>query len=116
MAILLRWMINALALLALTQLLAGFSVSSFYIALIASLVLGLVNAVIRPALLLLTLPINLLTLGLFTFVINAVLLWFVSTFIQGFTITNFWTALGAAIFLWAVSATTNWMIKQAKKT
>ena len=116
MAILLRWVINALALLALTQLLEGFSVSGFYIALIAALVLGLINAVIRPVLLFFTLPINILTLGLFTFVVNAALLWFVSTFIQGFTITDFWTALGAAIFLWVVSTLTNWMIKQAKKT
>lgn len=116
MAILLRWIINAVALLAITQLLDGFSVNGFYIALITALILGLINAVIRPVLLFFTFPINLMTLGLFTFVVNAALLWFVSTFIQGFVITNFFTALGAAIILWAVSTVTNWMIKQAKKS
>ena len=116
MAILLRWVINAVALLAITQLFEGFSVSGFYIALIAALVLGLINAVIRPVLLILTLPINILSLGLFTFVINAGLLWFVSTFIKGFVIESFWTALGAAIVLWAVSLITNRLIKHAKKT
>jgi putative membrane protein len=116
MAILLRWIINAVALLAITQLLEGFTVSSFYIALIAALILGLINAIIRPVLLFFTLPINLMTLGLFTFVINAALLWFVSTFIQGFVITDFITALGAAIILWAVSIVSNWMIKTAKKS
>lgn len=116
MTILLRWIINAVALLAITQLLADFEVSGFYIALIVALILGLINAVIRPVLILLTLPINILTLGLFTFVINALLLWFVSTFIQGFVITNFWTALAAAILLWSVSIIANWLIKTAKKS
>lgn len=116
MKILLRWIINATALLAITQVLPGFIVENFYFALIAALILGLINAVIRPILIILTLPINVITLGLFTFVINALLIWFVSTFIQGFEIDGFVTALAAAIILWAVSVVTNWLIKQAKKT
>lgn len=116
MTLILRWIINAVALLAITQVLPGFVVENFYYALVAALVLGLINAVIRPVLLILTLPINIITLGLFTFVINALLIWFVSTFIQGFNIDSFLTALAAAILLWAVSVVTNWLIKQAKKT
>lgn len=116
MTLILRWIINAVALLAITQVLPGFVVENFYYALVAALILGLINAVIRPVLIILTLPINVLTLGLFTFVINALLIWFVSTFIQGFDIDSFLTALAAAILLWAVSVVTNWLIKQAKKT
>lgn len=115
MKLILRWLINALALLAITQLFAGFQVDGFYYALIAALIIGLLNAVIRPALLVLTLPINALTLGLFTFVINALIIWFVSSFVEGFAIDGFLTALGAAIVLWAVSVITNWLIKQAKQ-
>lgn len=116
MTIILRWLINAIALLAITQIFAGFEVESFYFALIAALIIGLLNAIVRPILIILTLPINVITIGLFTFVINALLIWFVSSFVQGFTVTDFWTALGAAIVLWAVSVVTNWLIKQAKKT
>lgn len=116
MTIILRWLINAIALLAITQIFAGFEVESFYFALIAALIIGLLNAIVRPVLIILTLPINVMTIGLFTFVINALLIWFVSSFVQGFTVTDFWTALGAAIVLWAVSVVTNWLIKQAKKT
>ncbi len=115
MFVIFRWVINALALLAVTQILVGFDVNSFYIALIVALILGLINAIIRPILIILTLPITVLTLGLFTFVINAGLLWFVSTFVQGFEIEGFWTALAASIILWAISFLTNELIKQAKK-
>lgn len=116
MTLLLRWIIVAVTLLALTQFVPGFEVSGFYFALIAALIIGLINAVIRPVILLLTLPINMLTLGLFTFVVNAFILWFVSTFVQGFNISGFLPALVAAIVLWAVSTITNFLIKTAKRT
>ena len=97
--IILRWVINALVLMLLANILKGVEVQSFYIALITALALGIVNALIRPLLILLTLPINILTLGLFTLVINGVLFWFVSTFIKGFNITDFWSAFwGALLF------------------
>jgi putative membrane protein len=111
MKLILRWLINAIALLVVTQLVPGFSVASFYYALIAALVLGLVNAVIRPILIVLTLPLNILTLGLFTFVINAALIWFVSTFVKGFEVAGFLPALLAAIILWAAACVTNYLIK-----
>ena len=116
MRLLLRWILNALALLALTQIVEGFGVSGFYIALIAALVLGLLNAIVRPVLLILTLPINLVTLGLFTFVINAGLIWFMSTFIKGVEVTSFWFVILVAMVLWAVGVITNFFLKQEKET
>jgi putative membrane protein len=116
MYIILRWVINAVALLVLSNILPGFHVSGFYAALIASLVLGLLNALIRPILLVLTLPINILTLGLFTFVLNAFMLWLVSTIVKGFTVDGFAPAVLAAILLWVVSLGTNWLIKEARES
>ncbi len=81
MNLLLVWLVNAIALMAAAYLVPGISVSSFVTALVAALVLGLVNAVIRPVLILLTLPATLLTLGLFIFVINGLLFWFVGSFV-----------------------------------
>ncbi|MFZ2681477.1 MAG: phage holin family protein [Patescibacteria group bacterium] len=112
MRLILRWLINALALLAATQFISGFEVSSFYAALIAALVLGLLNAIVRPVLVLLTLPVTLLTLGLFTFVINAGLVWFMSSFVKGIAVDGFWPALLVAIFLWAVSTITSNFLNQ----
>jgi len=116
MTLILRWIINAVALLLVTQVVAGFEVQGIYFALIIALVLGLINAVIRPVLIMLTLPITIVTLGLFTFVINALIIWFVSTFLKGFEVAGFLPALLAAIILWAVAVITNWLIKTAKKT
>ena len=114
MKLILRWLINALALLAATQLIAGFSVSTVYAAIIAALVLGLLNAIVRPVLVILTLPINIITLGLFTFVINAFLIWFMATFVKGVTVDGFLQALAVAIILWAVSTATTWFLQTEK--
>ena len=107
MHLLLRWILNALALLLVTRIVPGVTVDGFYAALIVALVLGVVNALIRPILIFLTLPINILTLGLFTFVINALLFWFVSTFVKGFHVSGFAAAFWGALVLWAVSWITN---------
>lgn len=107
MFILLRWLINALALLLVAYIVPGFVVAGFYPALIAALLLGLMNAVVRPILLILTLPITLITLGLFTFVINALMLWFTSTIVKGFDITTFSAALFGAVILWLIGMVTN---------
>ncbi len=108
MKLLLVWLINAVALMGVTYLLPGIAVSSFVTALIAALVLGLVNAVIRPILILLTLPATLLTLGLFIFVINGLLFWFVGSFVTGVVVTGFWWgvigAIAYSIVSWALSA------------
>ena len=108
MKILIVWLINAIALMAVAYLLPGIAVESFLTALIAALVLGLVNAVIRPILILLTLPATLLTLGLFIFVINGLLFWLVGSFVSGFMVAGFWPgmfgAIAYSIVSWALSA------------
>ncbi len=112
MNLLLRWLLNAIALLLVAYLVPGFGVSSLYTALVVALVLGIVNAIIKPVLILVTLPINILTLGLFTLVINAVLIWFVSTLIKGFTISSFTAALIGGAILWVISWLTNSITKR----
>jgi putative membrane protein len=102
------WLINTAALVAVAYLMPSVSIASFPAALVAALVLGLVNAVIRPVLVLLTLPVTVLTLGLFIFVINGLLFWAVGSFVEGFHVAGFWSGvLGAVAFSivsWALSA------------
>ena len=102
------WLINALALMAVAYLMPSIQVSSFGAALVAALVLGLVNAVVRPVLVLLTLPVTILTLGLFIFVLNGLLFWMVGSWLEGFWVGGFWAGvLGAIVFSiisWALSA------------
>lgn len=108
MLLIVRWIINALALLALPYLMSGITVTSFYIALIVAVVLGFLNAIVRPILILLTLPVTILTLGLFILVINALLFWFVASFVDGFQVSGFWAAFFGAILYslitWAANA------------
>ena len=108
MYLLTRWLINALTLLGIAYYVPGIQVNNFYSALIAALVLGLVNALIRPILIILTLPINILTLGLFTFVINAVLFYFVSTIVKGFAVADFKAAFFGALIMTIVSWIVSW--------
>lgn len=102
-SILTDWLISALAILLISQYLPGFQVASFVTALVVAVVLGILNALIKPVILILTLPINILTLGLFTFVINAFLLIVTSLFVKGFHIDGFMPALIAAFFLWIIN-------------
>src|SRR3990167_4651580 len=101
--ILVDWLISAIAILLISNYLPGFQVASFTTALVVALVLGIINALIKPIILILTLPINILTLGLFTFVINAAILIFVSRIVPGFVIAGFGPALIAAVALWLIS-------------
>jgi putative membrane protein len=102
------WLVNTAALVAVAYLMPSVSIASLPAALVGALVLGLVNAVIRPILVLLTLPVTVLTLGLFIFVINGLLFWGVGSFIDGFHVGGFWSGvLGAIVFSvisWALSA------------
>jgi putative membrane protein len=108
MRLALIWILNAVALLAVAYLLPAIHVAGFGSALIAALLLALVNTLIRPVLVLLTLPVTLLTLGLFILVINGLLFWFVGSVLQGFTVDGFWVAvLGAILYSvisWALTA------------
>lgn len=98
-----NWFLNALALFLVSKILPGIHLAGFWSALVAAAVIGLINALIKPLLLLLTLPITLITLGLFTFIINALLLLLASSLTPGFKIDGFGTALLGSILLSIVS-------------
>lgn len=105
-----RVVVTALGLLLAAYLIPGIEVSSFYAALIAAVVLGLLNLVVRPILFVLTLPITIVTLGLFTFVINAALFLFAASFIDGFGVDGFIPALLGSIVVSIVSTVGNRVI------
>ena len=100
---LLAWLVNTLALIAVAYFMPSITVSSFGAALIAALVLGLVNAIVRPVLVLLTLPVTILTLGLFIFVLNGLLFWMVASWLEGFHVAGFWSGVFGAILFSLVS-------------
>lgn len=99
MKLIANWILSAVALLAVANLYAGVSVTSFTTALIAAAVLGLLNAIVRPILVLLTLPVTVITLGLFLFVINALMFWSAAGLLTGFNVAGFGAALiGSLIY------------------
>ncbi|RJG03424.1 phage holin family protein [Noviherbaspirillum sedimenti] len=108
MRLLLTWLINAAALFALPYLIQSIKIRSFGVALVAALVLGLINTLIRPLLVILTLPVTLLTLGLFILVINGLLFWLAGRLVPGFHVGGFWPAVGGALVYslisWALSS------------
>jgi putative membrane protein len=108
MRFLLVWILNAVALLIVAYLFPGVQVLDWKAAAVAALVLGLLNMLVKPVLVLLTLPITIVTLGLFLLVINALLFWAVASVVPGFHVTGFWAALlGAMLYslvTWALSA------------
>jgi putative membrane protein len=106
MGIFIRWLILTAAITAASYLIDGIRISGFFSAFFAAAVLGILNTLFRPILLILTLPINILTFGLFTFVINALLLKMASGIIPGFDVHGFWSAFFAALIISGV----NWAI------
>ena len=106
--LLVTWLLNALALLVLPYVVHSIRVTSVSSALFAALVLAFINTLIRPLLVVLTLPVTLLTLGLFLFVINGLLFWFVGSFVPGFHVAGFWAGVFGAIVYsiisWVLSA------------
>lgn len=100
--ILLRWLLNTLILMLVANIVPGVSFSSFWSALITSLIFGLINAIIRPLMIILTLPINILTLGLFTLIINALMFWLASSVVKGFYVANFSAAFWGALVYWLI--------------
>ncbi|WP_313953367.1 phage holin family protein [Accumulibacter sp.] len=98
MRLILLWLLNACALLAVAYLMpASIEVASFPAAMLAALLLGLVNAVLRPLLVLLTLPVTLLTLGLFLFVLNGLMFWLAGSMLEGFVVSGFWPGFFGAM-------------------
>ena len=110
LTLLLRWILNAAALLLVAYLYPGVHVEGLFAAAIAALVLGFVNAVVRPILVILTFPVTLLTLGLFLFVINALLFWLVAELVPGFTVAGFLAALVGSLLYSFITLVVNWML------
>ncbi|MFZ0484415.1 MAG: phage holin family protein [Desulfobacterales bacterium] len=99
----LRWLILTFSIIATSYLIDGIQVSGFLSAFSAAAILGILNAFFRPILLILTLPVNILSLGLFTFVINAIVLMMVSGVISGFEVNGFWSAMFGSLLISLVS-------------
>src|SRR3989344_9493299 len=102
-SVLVNWVVSAMVIFSIAYILPGATVVDFTAALVVALVLGIINALLKPVLLILTLPINILTLGLFTFILNALLILLVSNIVIGFKVDGFFAALIFAIVLSVVN-------------
>lgn len=111
MGLVIRLLINALAIYIAAQVVPGIRLADLKTALFVAIVLGVINAVVRPVLLLLTLPINFLTLGLFTFVINALMIILASSFVGGFRVESFFAALIFSVLVSLVSGFLTWVAR-----
>ena len=114
MRLLLLWILNAVALLAVTYLLPSIQVAGFGTALVAALVLGFINTLVRPVLTILTLPITLLTLGIFYLVLNGLLFWLASALLPGFDIEGFGSAVFGAILYGVIASALSALIPNKK--
>lgn len=106
----LRWLANIVAIIITAQIIPGFNVTVLG-AIVGSIFLGIINAVIRPIVLLLTLPVNIVTLGLFTLVVNGLMLWLTASIVKGFNITGFWAAVLSAILISIISALLSFLVR-----
>ncbi|MGM0482262.1 MAG: phage holin family protein [Patescibacteria group bacterium] len=106
-----KWLVGALSVMIVAETLDAVSVSGPYIALIVALIWGFMNISIKPILIFITLPLNILTFGLFTFIINGALLLFLASFIDGLSVEGFWWAVLAAALVVAVNWVGNRMIR-----
>jgi len=116
MSFLIQWVVSGVAIIITAYLLPGVAVEGFLAALVTALILGLINAIIRPILILLTLPLNILTLGLFTLVINALLVILAATIVPGFAVQGFWWALLFGIVLAIVNFALSPLLKSPQST
>lgn len=103
MGIIIRLLINALAVYITSQILPGISINNFFTAITVAVILGIINTVIKPILIILTLPLNILTLGLFTFIINGFIIFLTSSLVPGFNVANFWWAILFSLVISIVS-------------
>lgn len=110
MALILKWLIMTASVMIAAYVIPGITVRSFFSALWVALFLGIVNMLLRPFLLLITLPINILTLGLFTFVINGVIILLASSIVKGFQVSGFWIAVLFSIMLSIINYLMNLLI------
>lgn len=115
MRIITNWILFSIAIYITAYLLPGIQLTDFVTALIAAVVLGLINAIVRPLILLLTLPVNFLTLGLFTFVINALMVLLAAEFVDGLAVQGFWWALLFSLVLAVINGLLQSMFGNTKK-
>jgi len=111
MFLVIKWLIMVLAIAVSSYLVPGVAIAGFWSALWLALFLGIINVLVKPILILVTLPINILTLGLFTFVINALMILLAASVIKGFSVSGFWVAMLFSIVLSIVSYPINALIK-----
>lgn len=114
--LLLRWFLNALILLLVSYIVPGIHFASNWSLLLTVIIFGLINALIRPLVILLTLPINILTFGFLTLIINALMFWLTSSIVKGFEVTNFWAAFWGALVYWLFTMLIDSLGKQDKVT
>ncbi|MBI2439735.1 MAG: phage holin family protein [Candidatus Moranbacteria bacterium] len=112
--LLIKWFISALAFLALPYIVGGISVKSFGTALLLAFLWGIVGVTVRPVLMLLALPLNLLTFGIFTFIINGFLLWLLGGMIKGFEVNGFLAAIVGALILSVIHSVTHLIFHRKK--
>jgi len=108
--ILLNWLVSAVSLLIVAHIIPGIAIEGFFTALIAALVIGLVNATVGLVLKILTFPLTIVTLGLFWWIINALMLWFASILVRGFVVQGFFAAFFGAIVLALVNMVLRWIL------
>jgi len=106
------WILNAVALLAVAYVLPGIVIASFWSAMLAALVLGFLNTMVKPFLILLTLPITIVTLGLFLLVLNALVFWLAGSVLRGFQVEGFWWAVAGALLYSVISGLFSMLIFQ----
>jgi putative membrane protein len=111
MKIFLRWLINTVGILFASYLVRGIYVDNFMTALVAAGVLGIINLLIRPIIIILTLPINILTLGLFTFVINGLIFYFIGNMVKGMAVADYGSAFIGALIVSVVNAAAHILIR-----
>lgn len=114
-SLLIRWLVNTLALFIVAHVVDGIDYTSIVSLAIAALVLGLLNAIVKPLLFWLTLPLTIVTLGLFVLVLNAAMLGLTALLIPGFTIEGFWPAILGAILLAIISFFTSWIGREKRE-
>jgi len=110
MDFLLRWGINSLAVLIVTHVVKGIEVTNTWVVLVVAILIGIINTFLRPLIIFITLPLNILTLGFLTFFINGALFYFLSWVVKGFHITNFWSAFWGYILFSIISFLLNMLI------
>jgi putative membrane protein len=116
MRTLLHWLLSAIAILVVAHYVPGFHVSSFWVALIAALVIGIINGTLGIVLKILTFPLSIFTFGIFLLVINALMLKLSSALLPGFTVDGFWPAFWAAVLLALINMVIRWVVKEEKET